>query len=97
MFTHSVMSASGDSPVPVGWYFSTSGNSNGSSSSGTGDCTTFWTVYDRNRLTPVTLTAEYPVTKLVVYSFSSDAHLFDHERRFLFSVQKIPYHSTHQS
>ena len=36
VFTHSVMSASGDSPVPVGWYFSTSGNSNGSSSSGTG-------------------------------------------------------------
>ena len=28
VFTHSVMSASGDSPVPVGWYFSTSGKSN---------------------------------------------------------------------
>ena len=35
-FTQSSMSANGDSPVPVGSYFSTYGNVNGNSSSGTG-------------------------------------------------------------
>ena len=35
VFTQSSMAASGDSPVPVGSYLSTSGRSNGSWSSGT--------------------------------------------------------------
>src|SRR5699024_1961677 len=35
----------------------------------------FWTVDDRNRLAPVTLTGEYPVTELVIYGLSSDSHL----------------------
>jgi hypothetical protein len=29
VFTQSAIAASGDSPVPVGWYFSTWGNRNG--------------------------------------------------------------------
>ena len=36
VFTHSSTLASGDSPVPVGSYFFTSGSSRGSCSSGTG-------------------------------------------------------------
>ena len=36
VFTHSSIAASGDSPVPVGSYDSTSGSNNGNWSSGTG-------------------------------------------------------------
>ena len=44
----------------------------------------FRAVYDRDRLAPVTLTGEYPVTKLIVHFLLTDASLLDHGRRFFF-------------
>ena len=40
-------------------------------------CSTFRTVYNRNRLSPVTLTGEYPITQLIVYSCFSNSTLFN--------------------
>ena len=41
-------------------------------------------MYDRDRLAPVTLTGEYPVTQFVVDGFVSDAHLLNDMRSFFF-------------
>ena len=51
----------------------------------------FWTVNDGNRLAPVTLTGEYPVTKLIIYCLSSDSHLLDHFRSFF--LQNCRFHA----
>ena len=46
--------------------------------------TAFVAVYDRNRLTPVTLTGEYPVTQLIVCFCFSNVVLFEPLKNFLF-------------
>ena len=47
------------------------------------------TMNNRDRLSPVSLTGEYPVTKLVVDCLSSNAFLFDHYRGFFFQDSRL--------
>ena len=44
---------------------------------------------DRDWLSPVTLTGEYPVTQLVVYCCASDSHLFDHMWSFFLKHRRL--------
>ena len=44
---------------------------------------------DRNRLTPIALAGEYPVTQLIVYGFLANAHFFYHDRRFFFKDRRL--------
>ena len=52
------------------------------------------TMNNRNRLSPITLTGEYPVTKFVIHRFMADSHLFNHYRSFLLqhgALHAVPF------
>ena len=46
-------------------------------------------MYDRDRLAPVTLTGEYPVTQLIIDSLVTDTSLLNHFRRFFFQYGRF--------
>ena len=70
--SHSSEFERGDSPDSPGRYFSSSGSSSGSSFSSRDRYLAIFPVYDREWFTPVALTAEKPVAKLIVYLCTSE-------------------------
>ena len=49
------------------------------------------TVDDRDRLSPITLTGEYPVTEFIIHRLFTDTHFFDDDRGFL--LKDCGFHS----
>ena len=46
-------------------------------------------MYNGNRLSPITLSGEDPVTKLIAHRFLSDAHLFNFQRSFFLQYSRF--------